>query len=327
MEHNIGFVGLGAMGYAMAMNVRKYMDAKSTMYVYDVHRPSCERFKTEFSKFGPIEIADSAKTVAENALAIVSIVPTGKSVKDVYLDEPTGIIAARGTKNGNLDASRLYLECSTIDVATAKEIGATLKNVGMGTYIDSPVSGGVPAAEQGSLSFLLGTTQPDVHDAEIYPLKERMQTISGYMGAAEKTFFCGALGNGLAAKICNNYLSCTILLANCEAMATGMRLGLDKHLLHQIIQNSSGQNFMADHVCPVPGVVAHAPSSNNYKLGFKSQMLVKDVGLGVDAARSVDIKPTIGEAAMKVYEKVAVDERFIDRDGSIVYRYLGGPEN
>lgn len=131
------------------------------------------------------------------------------------------------------------------------------------------------------------------------------------MGDPSKFYYCGWLGAGLAAKICNNYLSCTILLANAEAMATGVKLGLDRKLLHQVIANSTGQNFMCDNVCPVPGVVAHAPSSNDYKLGFKAQMLSKDVGLGVDAARSVGIKPSIGEAAIAVFDMVGKDERCI----------------
>ncbi|KAH7242854.1 hypothetical protein MRS44_002079 [Fusarium solani] len=324
MENNIGFIGLGAMGYGMATNVRKQMDANATLYINDVFRPSCERFKDEFGHLGPIETVDSARSVAEKALTVISIVPSGGNVREVYLDAFNGILAARSSTAEPLNAQRLYLECSTIDVATAKDVGNALSQANMGLYVDSPVSGGVPAADKGTLSFLIGA--PDVEDgAESDPVLKRLRLVAGYMGAADKAFFCGGLGNGLAAKICNNYLSCTILLANCEAMATGRRLGLDKHLLHKIIHNSTGQNFMADHVAPVPGVVPHAPSSNNYKLGFKSQMLPKDVGLGVDAARSVGIVPTIGEAAMTVFEKVAVDKECMDRDGSIIYKYLGGP--
>ena len=147
-------------------------------------------------------------------------------------------------------------------------------------------------------------------------IQTRLHAVAKSMGSEAKLFYCGSLGAGLAAKICNNYLSCTILLANAEAMATGIKLGIDKKLLHKIIHNSTGQSFMCDHVCPVPGVVPSAPSSNGYRLGFKAQMLVKDVGLGVDAANRVGIKPSIGEAAMEVYRKVAVDERCIVSESS-----------
>lgn len=295
------------MGYAMAKNVRKHMDVKATLYVNDVNVDACHRFKEEFSPLGPVEIVQSAKEIADNALTILSIVPTGKHVKDVYLNESTGIAAARRV-DPTRDSRRLYLECSTIDILTAQEVGSELERCGLGTYIDCPVSGGVPAADQGQLSLLLGRSPPTPGDVEHEQLERRIQKVCEYIGAVDKIFYCGQRGNGLAAKICNNYLSCTILLANCEAMATGMKLGLDKHVLHKIIHSSTGQNFMADHVCPIPGVVPHAPSSNDYRLGFKAQMLVKDVGLGVDAAKSVNIKPSIGEAAMQVYDKVAIDE-------------------
>ncbi|VUC37773.1 unnamed protein product [Clonostachys rosea] len=326
MEKNIGFIGLGAMGYGMAANVRQKMDPSGILYINDVYRPSCEKFKAEFSAVGPVEILDSAKSIAEKAQTIVSIVPTGNNVRDVYLDPSTGVIAARPSADSSQNSQRLYLECSTIDVATAKDVVAQLKDAGMGSYVDTPVSGGKPAADKGTLSFLIGA--PEAHEGvELDPIAKRLRVVAGYMGAADKAFFCGKAGNGLGAKICNNYLSCTILLANCEAMAFGRRLGLDKHLLHKVVHNSTGQNFMADHVAPVPGVVPHAPSSNGYKPGFKAQMLVKDVGLGVDAARSVGITPSIGDAAMKVYQKAGVDEMCIDRDGSVVYRWLGGPED
>lgn len=131
------------------------------------------------------------------------------------------------------------------------------------------------------------------------------------MGDPNKFFFCGRLGTGLAAKISNNYLSCSILLAVAEAMAIGTRLGVDEKLLHDVIHHSTGQNFMADNVQPVPGIVAHSPSSNNYRLGFKTQMMIKDLGLGVQAGYATGVMPTIAEAALRVYEKAAVDPRCI----------------
>lgn len=131
------------------------------------------------------------------------------------------------------------------------------------------------------------------------------------MGDPQKVFYCGKLGAGLAAKISNNYLSCSILLAVAEAMAIGVRSGVDEKLLHDIIHNSTGQTFMADHVQPVPGVVPHAPSSNNYRLGFKTQMMIKDLSLGVQARHATGIIPTVAEAALRVYEKAAVDPQCI----------------
>ncbi|KAI1843765.1 hypothetical protein JX266_010024 [Neoarthrinium moseri] len=323
MEKNVGFIGLGAMGSPMAFNVRKNMPPDATLFIYDVLVDPAERLKAACETLGPVKIAKSPREVAENALTIISIVPAAQHVKAVYLDADSGVTAAKDATDVPTNSRRIYLECSTIDIATATSVGNSLKQAGMGTYVDSPVSGGVPAAERGALSFLLGLDS----NSKDRSSSDRVLSTAHYMGSPSKIFHCGGLGKGLAAKLCNNYLSCTFLLANSEAMATGLRLGLDKHVLHKVIHESTGQNFMLDHVCPVPDVVPHAPSSNNYKLGFKAEMLVKDVGLAVDAANSVGIKPTIGEAAMNVYRQVAVDEEYQGRDGSIVYKFLGGPDN
>ncbi|OAL42549.1 6-phosphogluconate dehydrogenase C-terminal domain-like protein [Pyrenochaeta sp. DS3sAY3a] len=304
MAQNYGFIGLGAMGYPMAKNVRAGMLPEATLWIFDVDKSICIKFRDQFSNSGPIVIAGSAKEVAQNAWTTVSIVPAAQHLRQVYLDPKTGIIAAKGSDD---DASRIYVECSTVD------------EMNMGQYFDCPVSGGVSAADKGTLSIMIGSP------AEQSALNG-LNNVCNWMGDSSKKFYCGEMGSGLAAKICNNYLSCTILLANAEAMATGIKLGLDPKLLYRIINASTGQNFMLDHVCPVPGFIPHAPSSNGYALGFKSQMLSKDVGLGVNVAKSVNIKPSIGEAAMQVYEKPGKDERFIDLDASIVYRFLGGPE-
>lgn len=146
------------------------------------------------------------------------------------------------------------------------------------------------------------------------------------MSAPEKMFYCGGLGSGLAAKISNNYLSGTILLATAEAMNIGIRSGIDKHLLFQVIHNSTGQSFMCDHVNPVPGVVEHAPASRDYQGGFKAQMMVKDMQLGVDAASMTGVRSTLGPAALELYKEAAVDSRCVDRDVSVIYRFLDGPE-
>lgn len=168
----------------------------------------------------------------------------------------------------------------------------------------------------------MGSPEPSA-DVQLHP--ELIPTTS-MMGTPSKFFFCGKLGAGLAAKISNNYLSGTILLASAEAMAIGIKSGIDKHLLYKVIQNSTGQSFMCDHVNPVPGVVTTAPASRNYEGGFKAQMMVKDLTLGVDAAGVVGITPSTGRAALEIYTQAVLDSRCIDLDASVVYRFLDGPE-
>ncbi|KFY79212.1 hypothetical protein V499_01747 [Pseudogymnoascus sp. VKM F-103] len=318
MANDFGFIGIGAMGYGMAMNIRKEIPNSSTLFITDVFRPSCEKFKAEFSSHGPIKILDSAREVAERALTIISIVPSANNVRQVYLDNEHGIIAAKANPD------RLMLECSTIDVETARDVGETLVKANAGLYIDTPVSGGVPGALAGTLSFLVGKAKTANNSSDL--LSKRLITVISAMATPEKIFYCGGLGAGLAAKISNNYLCGTILLATAEAMNIGIRSGVDKHVLYEVIKNSTGQSFMCDHVNPVPGVVPHAPSSRDYQGGFKAQMMVKDMTLGVDAAKVTGVRSTLGPAALEVYKEAAMDPRCINRDVSVIYRFLDGPE-
>jgi 3-hydroxyisobutyrate dehydrogenase len=135
----------------------------------------------------------------------------------------------------------------------------------------------------------------------------RLETIISMMGSKEKIFYCEKLGAGLAAKIANNYLSCSTILAVAEAMAIGIKSGIDRRLLYEVIHNSTGQSWILDNVHPVPGVVSHVPSSNDYKPGFKTQMMIKDLSLGVEAGHLTGIEPIMAEAALRVFEKAAVD--------------------
>lgn len=140
---------------------------------------------------------------------------------------------------------------------------------------------------------------------------ERLLRVVSTMGHPDKIFWCGSVGSGLAAKISNNYISCSVLLLVAEAMATGVRSGVDPKMLHKIIQSSTGQTFMGDNVCPVPDVVPHAPSSNGWRLGFKTQMFLKDLSLGIEAARREKLEPVMAKAAYDVFEKAAKDSRCI----------------
>lgn len=168
---------------------------------------------------------------------------------------------------------------------------------------------------------MIGSVAP-TEDEPSGSIPSRIKKVLTMLGEPKKLFWCNKLGCGLAAKISNNYISCTSLLVIAEAMAIGIRNGIEPKLLYEVIRNSSGQSFMCDHVNPAPGTVAHAPSSNNWRLGFKTQMMPKDIGLGIDAAKKVGITPTMADAAIEVWKKAAQDPRCIDRDGSSVWLYL-----
>ncbi|KAF2099574.1 3-hydroxyisobutyrate dehydrogenase [Rhizodiscina lignyota] len=319
MDQNIGFIGLGNMGYPMAMNVRKKMPPSDTLYVYDVNEKVCDKFKEEFG--GPnsrIEISKTIPDMVANASTIISMVPSPENVRQVYLDEKSGVAAAKGKASAEHDAQRLYCECSTIDIDTTRDVGKRIGEMGMGTYIDTPVSGGPGFAQTGTLSLMCGISESS-------PAAKRVDTIVKYMGGASKIFYCGSLGLGLAGKLSNNYISCCINQLNAEAMAFGIKLGLDKNLLYNIIMASSGRNWMLERKSPVGGVI-DSPSDHDYVPGFRVPLALKDVSLGVKASKAVGIKPSIGEAVVEIHSAMDADKNYKDLDHSAVYRYLGGPE-
>ena len=158
------------------------------------------------------------------------------------------------------------------------------------------------------------------------PNERRLDKILGMMGSPSKFFYLNGLGAGLTAKISNNYLSGTILLATAEALAIGIKQGLDPKMLYSVIKASTGQSWMCDHVMPIPNVTEHwVPSNSGYRPGFKTQMMIKDIGLGIESGKQVGIEPSMAEAAMKVWESASKDDKCIDRDGSSVYLHIGGP--
>lgn len=308
------------MGYGMASNIRCKMSPSATLYINDINISACTRFQSEYASYGPIEIVSSAREAAENAATLLSIVPAAVDVRKVYLDEETGVIAARN------NSDRLLLECSTIDVQTTKEIGTALAAAQKGTYIDAPVSGGVPAAQAGTLATLIGHPAPSSSSSPASPLSTRLSHTLSMLGPDSKRFYLSSLGAGLTAKIANNYLSGTILLATAEALALGVGHGLDPKDLYAVIRSSTGQSWMCDHVMPIPNVQTEywVPSNSGYKPGFKTQMMIKDLGLGVESARQVGVKCSMAERAVQVWEEAAGDERCRDRDGSSIYLHVGG---
>jgi 3-hydroxyisobutyrate dehydrogenase len=308
------------MGYAMAANIRKKINQSSTLYINDMNASACSRFKDQYSSYGPIEIVTTAREAAENAKVLISIVPGGDDVRKVYLDEADGVVAAKR------DDERIMLECSTIDVNTTKEVGKKLQEAGIGIYIDAPVSGGVPAAEAGTLAMLIGHPSPPQTSTSLASRDSRLLTTVSMLGPQSKAFYLDTLGAGLTAKICNNYLSGTVLLATAEALAIGVSHGLDPAALYSVIKNSTGQSWMCDHVMPIPNVQTEywVPSNTGYRPGFKTQMMLKDLGLGIESANQVGIRPSMAEQALQVWEGAAKDERCIDRDGSSIYLHIGG---
>jgi 3-hydroxyisobutyrate dehydrogenase len=271
----IGFIGLGNMGSGMAANLAK---AGHDVRAFDLSAEALERAE----KNGCKRAGSAAEAVAE-AEAVVTMLPAGKHVREVY---ETSVI-------GTAPPSAILMDCSTIDVGTAREeIG---KAQGQGyMMVDAPVSGGIAAAEAGTLTFMVGGTD------EAF---ERARPFLELMGKA--VIHAGGPGAGQAAKICNNMLLGASMIATCETFVLAQKLGLDPQTFFDIASKASGQCWSMTSYCPVPGVGPETPADRNYDGGFAAALMLKDLRLAMEAAQSVDAYTPMGAHAEELYTRFA----------------------
>ena len=275
MTDTIAFIGLGNMGGGMAANLVKN---GFTVRAFDLSDDALAKAEAA----GAIRAASAADAVT-GADAVVTMLPAGKHVEAVYTDDVFGA-AKPGT---------LFLDCSTIDVATARRVIAAAKAKGF-QMADAPVSGGIAAANAGSLTFMVGG------DDDAF---SRAKPILSAMGKA--VIHAGSDGNGQAAKICNNMLLGATMVATCEAFAMAQKIGLDAQTFYDISSVSSGQSWSMTSYCPVPGVGPQSPADNGYNGGFAVALMLKDLKLALEAAASVNASVPMGAQAESLYQLLA----------------------
>ncbi|NCP12823.1 MAG: 3-hydroxyisobutyrate dehydrogenase [Sphingomonadales bacterium] len=283
----IAFIGLGNMGGGMAANLVK---ASHEVRAFDLselalaaaREAGCATFAT-------------AKEACAGAEAVVSMLPNGAIVNQVYWDDVIG----------HAPEGAILLDCSTIDVATAREVIEVTEAHGY-QMVDAPVSGGIAAANGGTLTFMVGGS-PEAFS--------RAGPILAAMGKA--VIHAGNAGNGQAAKICNNMLLAIQMIGTCEAFAMAERLGLDAQTFYDISSVSSGQNWSMTSYCPVPGVGPVTPADNDYQGGFAAGLMLKDLRLAMEAAAGVGAKVELGEHARTIYEAFADENAHTDFSGII----------
>lgn len=286
----IGFIGVGNMGGPMALNL---LSAGHSVKVFDL---SEDAVKICVDAGG--EAAGSATDAAKDVNIVISMLPKGDHVKSVYLGD-NGVIAAA-------NEGTLFIDCSTIDVATARDVATTAAGSGM-MMVDAPVSGGVGGASAGTLTFMVGGGAGAFEAAK--PVLEVM---------GKNIVHTGASGNGQAAKICNNMILGISMIAVSEAFVLGEKLGLDHQTLFDIASTASGQCWSLTSYCPVPGPVPTSPANNDYNPGFSAQNMLKDLNLSQEAASGFDASTALGQAATKLYESyVAGDGEAADFSGII----------
>src|SRR6188768_3878531 len=291
----IGFIGLGNMGLPMAQNLLK---AGHQVEGVDVNPAAIEKLKAA----GGASV-EAAKGSASRADVIITMLPSGKEVRDVYLGS-SGIIESA-------NAGTLLIDCSTIDVETTRVVAAEAEKKGL-LMLDAPVSGGVGGATAGTLTFMVGGSAPAF---------ARALTILQAMG--KTIVHAGGAGNGQAAKICNNMILGISMIAVSEAFVLAEKLGLDKQKLFDISSKSSGQCWSMTNYCPVPGPVPTSPANRDYQAGFTAAMMRKDCTRAQDAAKAAGAETPLGADAARIYGEF-VDAGEGPRDFSGVIRFIRG---
>lgn len=271
----VAFIGLGNMGGGMASNLVR---AGHEVRAFDLSETALAKAQAN----GCARAKSAAEAVAD-AEAVVTMLPAGKHVRDVYEASVIGIAPA----------SALLIDCSTIDVATAREEIGKAAAAGY-AMVDAPVSGGIAAADAGTLTFMVGGSD------EAF---ERARDILEKMG--EAVIHAGGPGSGQAAKICNNMLLGASMVATCETFVLAQKLGLDPRTFFDIASKASGQCWSMTTYCPVPGVGPETPADRAYEGGFATALMLKDLRLAMEAAQSVDAYTPMGSEAETLYSRFA----------------------
>jgi 3-hydroxyisobutyrate dehydrogenase len=290
----IGFIGLGHMGNPMCRNLLKHGHA---LKVYDM-MPELVRKMVEAGATAAESVAAAGKDVD----VVITMLPSSPHVRNVY-----------GTRNGLVEAvapGTLLIDSSTIDPLTAREVemDARGRNCPM---VDAPVSGGVGGAEAGTLTFMVGGEVADY---------EAAKPILLCMG--KNIVHCGGSGNGQVAKICNNMMLAIEMIATSEGMTLATKLGMDPKVFAGIVNTSSGRCWSSDTYNPYPCVLDGTPASRGYTGGFGADLMLKDLTLVTDAAKSARHPVMLGALAQQIYQKHSVDGNGAKDFSSVILQYM-----
>ena len=276
----IGFVGLGNMGTPMAVNLT---NAGHEVVGFD----PVAAIPAGVTK------AQTAQEAASGADVVITMLPNG----DIAHSVASNILPV-------MTKAAVLLDCSTIDVASARAMDQLAQDHGIG-FLDAPVSGGVGGASAGTLTFMVGGS--DSSFATARPLFDIM---------GQKSVHCGAAGNGQAAKICNNMILGITMIGTCEAFALADKLGLDRQAMFDVVSTSSGYSWTMNAYCPAPGIGPQSPADNDYKPGFAADLMLKDLRLSQQAAIDVDADTPMGAAATALYQTFVEQEDGAGQDFS-----------
>ena len=289
----IGFLGFGNMGSHMATNLVK---KGHNLMLYDVSKANTTKAK----EIGA-NILSSPKEVSQNAEIVITMLPAGQHVKTAYLDS-NGLL--EGARSGSI-----FVDCTTCEPNVSRLIASEASKINA-TYLDSPVSGGVGSAKDGKLTFMVGG-----------PLEvlAKIRHLLNIMG--KNVIHCGEVGMGETAKICNNMMLGISMIGTSEAMSLGIALGIDPKKLASVLNVSSGRSWCSDTYNPCPGVIEGVPSSNEYKGGFATALMKKDLALSQNMSNQLDLTTPLGALSLHLY-RILCNKGFGDKDFSYVFKFL-----
>ncbi|MEO0791595.1 MAG: 3-hydroxyisobutyrate dehydrogenase [Pseudomonadota bacterium] len=291
MTH-VGFIGLGNMGLPMAANLAA---AGHSVSGFDLAAANVEAARAK-----AITPAESAAAAVANADFVVTMLPAGPHVRSVWAE-----VVASAPK------SAVLIDSSTIDVDSARAVHAFATEQGIAS-LDAPVSGGVGGAEAGTLTFMCGG------DAEVFARATGPLEIMG-----GRLIRCGGAGAGQVAKLCNNMSLAIAMIGTSEAMNMGLKLGLDAQTLFDVMSTSSGATWALTHHCPIPGPVAASAANKDYKAGFSGSLMLKDLSLAQEVAKTADSASPLGALAMQLF-RMHVNAGHGDLDYAAIVKTLAG---
>ena len=289
----IGFLGFGNMGSHMATNLVK---KGHKLVLYDVSKDNTNKAK----EIGA-NILGSPKEVSQNADIVITMLPAGKHVRTAYLGE-NGLLAGARSES-------IFVDCTTCEPNVSRLIASEADKV-KATYLDSPVSGGVGSARDAKLTFMVGGPLGGL---------ERVRHLLNTMG--KNVIHCGEVGMGEAAKICNNMMLGISMIGTSEAMSLGIALGIDPKKLANVLNVSSGRSWCSDTYNPCPGVIEGVPSSNEYKGGFATALMKKDLALSQNISNELDLATPLGASSLHLY-RMLCNKGFGNKDFSYVFKFL-----
>lgn len=288
---NIGFIGLGNMGGHMATNLMK---KGHKLHVFDISKPACDNLQAKGAK-----VYSKTSELALNSDFVITMLPNNDIVSKSY-EEMTA---------DGVNKDTIFIDSSTIDPNLVKQLQKMISGKGA-RFIDAPVSGGVPGAEQATLTFMVGGTNEEYN---------AVKSVLECMG--KRITHCGEYGMGQAAKLCNNMMLGISMIGVSEAMNLAIRLGLNPNTFAEIINSSTGRCWASEVYNPVPGVTPTAPANNDYKGGFSTDLITKDLGLASGVATASNTPIPMGAMAHQMYRTLKA-HGLGNKDFSVVYDFM-----